>query len=260
MMTTRHSLNGQPVLITRPPAQAAGLETLLRAAGARPWLCPMLEIAWLWQPLCPHLPHMAGFEWLVVSSQNAVHALARALQAEQRDPVQTLAGPELAAVGPQTAAALAALSGRPVHQPPRADAEHLANALIQARIEDRKVLYLRGRQARPLLPERLRAAGADLSELVVYESGPPSEQTRPRLQQWLSANPHAHLTFASPSAVAHFAALVPEWRHLAPRAQVVTIGPVTAAAAQAQLGQVDAVAPEAGDRGLLSALAELHHV
>ena len=260
MMTTTSSLSGQPVLITRPASQAAGLEARLRAAGATPFHCPMLEIELLWQQpqLQALLPRLADFAWVIVSSQNAVRALAQVLQAQGHKPAQALAGPELAAVGPQTAAALGALSGRAVHQPPRAEADSLALYLAQQGLHQRKVLYLRGRQARQVLPEQLRAAGALLSEIVVYHHLPPSATARSQLVAWLTAHPQACLTFASPSAVAHFAALVPEWRQLAPAARVVVIGPVTAEAAQASLGRVDAVAPEAGDDGLISALEQCH--
>lgn len=258
------SLRGQRILITRPARQSGELESLLRSHGAEPRVCPLIQI----QPLdrdpqlLALLQCLSAFDGLVLSSRNGVESLASALCSLQLDPVAALAGLQLAAVGPQTAAALTQLARRPVAVPPEARAERLADLLCAQGVAGQRWLYLRAVAAREILAERLRQAGAEVTEQPVYETLPPDPASIQRLQTWLERAELDVLIFASPSAVQHFVTHLPAAlrRQALARCQIVAIGPVTAAATQALLGRVDRQADSASPHGLLTALQAVCHV
>src|SRR5690348_18152867 len=100
------ALAGRVVIVTRAEHQAAALEALLRAEGATVYRYPCLAIA----PPDNLVPlddalraAMAGqFDWLALTSANAVDAVAQLLAALGL-PSGALAGLRVAAVSPSTA-------------------------------------------------------------------------------------------------------------------------------------------------------------
>ena len=81
------------VLVTRPAAQAAALSEALRAGGFDVVEQPLIET----KPLSDEPIDVAGYDYVVVTSANGAHELAR--RASQRPA-------RVAAIGPGTAAAL----------------------------------------------------------------------------------------------------------------------------------------------------------
>ena len=85
----------------------------------------------------------------------------------------------------------------------------------------------------------------------------PAEVDAPALREALHAGAFSALTFASPSAVRHFTALLdPAALAAARRNAVAAIGPVTAQALGRAGLPPDVIAPEASPRALVRALAE----
>ena len=82
------------VILTRPRAQADLLAAALRRLGAEVAVCPLIEI----EPLSDEPVDGTGYDWVLVTSPNGAAELAR----------RGVNLPRLAAVGPATAAALAA--------------------------------------------------------------------------------------------------------------------------------------------------------
>jgi uroporphyrinogen III methyltransferase/synthase len=128
-------------------------------------------------------------------------------------------------------------------------ATHIAESLAETLgdVAGHRVLWPRASTTRDVLGTILRARGAQVDEVVVYRTVAailPTDATE-RVRDADVA------TFASPSAVHQFVT------HFGPAAakQVVCIGPVTAAAAQAAGMQVYAVATSYTADGLVSALS-----
>jgi uroporphyrinogen-III synthase len=241
------------VLVTRPPERAGALCAQLAAAGYEPVLAPAITIA----PLaCPALEaalwQLDQYDWVILTSQNAVRLLWARLQ-QLGCPIPTGERPRWVAVGRATASALRVYGPTNIWQPDVAVAEAVATMLIAAGVAGQRVLWPRAAGARPVLAEQLRAAGAQVDEHVLYHAVPaPADQATLTA---LRAGAIEVITLASPSAAR---ALVDQLEgELEPltRAQIICLGPITAAAATALGLRVDAVATQMDDAGLVEAIA-----
>ena len=108
-----------------------------------------------------------GHSAIVVASARAANALARALESGPR------AVPEVWAVGPATQRVLAA-AGIPAKLPPSAhDGASLATAMLAARdLAGRRILIPRAEDGRDDAIAVLRAAGAEIDDVVAYRTVP----------------------------------------------------------------------------------------
>ncbi|OAI49922.1 uroporphyrinogen-III methylase and uroporphyrinogen-III synthase, partial [Planctomycetaceae bacterium SCGC AG-212-F19] len=100
-------LLGKRVLVTRPKHQAGELVRSLESLGAVPFVLPTVEIRepLTWEPVDRALADLPGYQWLVFTSANGVHAFVERLQKTGRD-LRALGGVKLAVIGPATADAL----------------------------------------------------------------------------------------------------------------------------------------------------------
>jgi uroporphyrinogen-III synthase len=242
-------LAGLRVLVTRERGASEAFALELERLGAHPIICPALEVQFRNPPgLDEALMALGRFDWLVLTSANAVRALGRRFQALGLDAGRTLAAVSIGVVGAATEAALAELGGqaRLVAQP--ANAANLAQRLDATGVEGALVLFPAARMARSELPQRLRAAGAGVVQLAVYETLAPRELVVPAADQLDAA------TFTSPSAVRNVAEVVDAaWFISTP---AICIGPLTLEAAGNAGVSHALVAAEASMAGMLAALKE----
>jgi uroporphyrinogen III methyltransferase/synthase len=139
----------------------------------------------------------APYDLICLTSANGVQALFERLGAGGRD-ARSLAGARVAAIGPGTARALAERGIVADVVPDRFVAEALAEALAAVPIS--RALIARASEARDVLPDALRARGAAVDVLALYETvaEPLSER---ELQMARSAD---YITFTSSSTVRFF--------------------------------------------------------
>ena len=223
-------LADQHVLVTRPPGQARPLRLRLEAAGARVTTASTIRLVPPTdpQPLSRAAERLPGYDWVVVTSVNAVDRLAGALHAEGRDAAPRTC--RLAAVGPSTAeAARRALGAAECLVPPVYRGEALADSIVAAaRREERsgmRVLLVQAEEARPVLRERLLAAGAEVDVAPAYAVDV-NWPVRDALLEFIELGRGDWLTFTASSAARAFVALV------GPQTGgglVAAISPVTAA-------------------------------
>jgi uroporphyrinogen III methyltransferase/synthase len=228
-------LAGVSVAVTRARAQASRLAAQLRALGATVVEAPAIRI----EPLAVDLPDPGGYDLLVLTSPNGVEELFRHV----RD-ARALAGPAIAAIGPGTAAALRAHGVQADVVPARAVGEGLAEALAGRTFA--RALIARAEEARDVVPDALRAAGADVDVVALYRTvaEPLSDAARARV---LGAD---WATFTSASAVRHFHAAAGSLDG----PQLASIGPITSAALS-ELGYApDLEASDHTPDGLVAAL------
>jgi uroporphyrinogen III methyltransferase/synthase len=119
----RRPLFGRRVVVTRAREQASELRTRLEALGAEVVELPAIAI----EPLPVAVPDLGAYSWLVLTSANGVAVLFDALATNGRD-ARALGGLRVAAIGPGTAAALAARGIRADLVPERFVAESLLAA------------------------------------------------------------------------------------------------------------------------------------
>jgi len=249
----RQPLFGRSVLVTRARGQTAELASALRAAGAEPMLCPMIELVASDDPaikaeISAALDRLPSYQVLIFTSSNAVRFFTRALEERGDEALRRASAIRTFCVGDQTASAALA-AGFPVHvvAPGRGDAEALLAELLQAlpRAGER-VLIPRSRIARSVIADGLREAGAEVDSIPFYENRRPDIDVD-GLRATLCRGELFALTFTSPSAVDHFFdCLDDESRGAASRCMIAAIGRTTAGRLES-LGMAPRVVPDRPD-------------
>lgn len=225
---TYHPLANKRVLVTRAAHQAGKLSDSLRAAGAQPVEVPVLEIQppSSCDPLDAALRNLSTYDWLILTSANAVHALVE--RAASCGMVSNEPKPQIAAVGKATADA-ARQAGFTVALTPK---EYVAESLIESLTDlasGQRILLARAAIARDLIPDTLRAAGAIVDVVDAYQNAIPQnapEKLRTALASHIDA-----ATFTSSSSVTHLAEVAHAAGIAFPFAGVkaISIGPITSA-------------------------------
>jgi len=210
-------LAGRAVAVTRARAQASGLAARLRALGAEVLEAPAIKVV----PLDGPPPNLERYDLVCLTSPNGVRLLFDRL-ADAGCDARGLAGSRVAAIGPGTAFALAEHGIIADIVPERFLAEGLVEALAGVPVE--RALVARAEEARDVLPEALRARGAEVDVVALYRT-----VAEPLSESQLEAVGRAdYVTFTSSSTVRFF--LDAAGDRLAPQTRLVSIGPVTSAA------------------------------
>src|SRR5207249_1391907 len=146
----------------------------------------------------------------------------------------------VAAIGLATARALVRHGVTPDLVPEQFVAEAVVQAIaLRGELRGKRVLLPRAREARDALPEGLRALGAVVDAIPVYETVREAGD-RSELAGEMLAGKIAAITFTSSSTVRHFVEIVGREAATCGRFATAVIGPVTAATAR-ELGLTVAV-------------------
>jgi uroporphyrinogen-III synthase len=236
-------LKGKRVIVTRAIEQTADLSARLTAQGAIPISLPLVSFAppENYAPLDAALDHLHSFDWIIFTSANAVHSVtSRATETNlvilrlpssgslrTSTPTPPTSFPQIAAVGPATAAALTP-TGLQVTYTAKT---HLGAALAEElgdRLREKRVFLPRSDRANPDLPAALRKLNANVTEVIAYRTIPPSNTDQTRVNATLDHESDAILFF-SPSAVHNFAELAGRDRLAAAQNEIaiVAVGPIT---------------------------------
>ncbi|MET0727981.1 MAG: uroporphyrinogen-III C-methyltransferase [Acidimicrobiales bacterium] len=245
----RRPLFGKRVLVTRTRRQSSGLAAALREVGAEPVELPVIETA---DPsdggaaLRAAAQRLADYSWVVVTSPTGAERLLAAVDDVGGD-ARSFGRARVAAIGPSTAATLAASGIRADVVPERSVAESLLAALPAPPSGGGRVLLARAEVARHVLPDGLTERGWDVDEVTAYRTVA-ATLTEAQVAAVASAD---IATFTSSSTVERFLDAVGS----SPVPPVVAcIGPVTAATARASGLTVDIEAPDHTVAGLVQAL------
>jgi uroporphyrinogen III methyltransferase/synthase len=243
----RLPLFGKTVVVTRAAEQAGPLAARLSGLGAHVVQIPTIEIqpAADWKPLDAAIARLESFDWLIFTSSNGVRFFIQRLDASQRD-LRGLRA-RLCAIGPATAAALAALHLKIDLMPAEYVAESVVAAFEKIPLEGARILLPRAAVARDLIPTELEKRGARVQVVEAYRTAPPREA------KWPEGLHPDWIVFTSSSTVENFHALFGAARLEGVR--VASIGPVTSATAR-RLGIPVTIEPkEHTIPGLVEALA-----
>jgi uroporphyrinogen III methyltransferase / synthase len=247
-------------VVTRARAQAADLVRALTDLGADVVAAPTIRVepfAHL-EPLRVALADLSSYAWIVFTSQNAVQIVCDHLPAWGLAP-RDLGRARVGAIGPATAAALTRYGVTPDLVPHEFVAEAVVQAIAaQGELRGKRILLPRAREARDALPEGLRAHGAAVDVIPIYETVLESGDGGGGggLAAQILAGKIDAVTFTSSSTVRRFAELVGREAAASGRFAAAVIGPVTAATAR-ELGVGGGVTIEAEEYtvpGLIRAL------
>lgn len=202
-------LKGVRVLVGRARHQARPLSLGLKALGAEVIEIPFISIR---SPRSYHsfdraLEHFTDYDWLILTSANAVAALAARLS-HFRIGIKRLRDLKIAAIGPATREAIEKLGLKVTVVPADYVAESVAESL-RGQVQGKQVLLPRARVARDTLPRALRRMGARVDVVEAYETVVPAASQR-KLQSLIGdrrRRPHV-VTFTSSSSARNFVALL----------------------------------------------------
>ena len=248
-------LSGVRVLVGRARHQASALSSELRKLGAIVIEIPFIEIRKprSFKQLDSAVTNLASYDWLILTSVNGVEALWERL-AKLRLTKTTFRHMRIAAIGPATKKAIEH-HGCEVDVVPK---EYVAESVVRSlrrRVKGKRVLLVRAKVARDVIPRELRRAGAKVDVVEAYETVAPSS-SRQRLRRLLRdrrRTPHV-VTFTSSSTVRNFVSLLGSGRASIETVRFASIGPVTSSTLR-ELGlRVDAEAKKFTIPGLVDAI------
>jgi uroporphyrinogen III methyltransferase/synthase len=251
----RSPLWGRTVVVTRARAQASELAERLRDLGARVIEAPSIRIE-------PRLDDPAvaaaarriaegAYDLVCLTSPNGANVLLDAATRQGLD-ARAFAGTTIAAIGAGTASALATRGLEADVVPERSIAEALLDELSAAGVDGKRALVARAAEARNVLPEGLRKAGADVEVVALYDT------VREELGEAVRSEIGSadYVTFTSSSTVRNLLAALGGPGRFPSRARVVSIGPVTSATAREVGLEVAAEAQTHDLDGLVTALLD----
>ncbi len=224
-----HPLTGTRILVGRARHQAGSLSANLRSLGASVIEIPFIEIRkpQSFVPMDQALKALQSYQWLILTSVNGVEAMWDRLR-KLRITRRQLSHLQIAAIGPATKKAILK-HGLKVKMVPE---EYVAESVVKGlkdKVEGKRILLVRAKVARDVIPDSLRAAGAQVDVVEAYETVVP-DKSKARLRSLMKVKtrrPHV-VTFTSSSTARNFAELLGTSSATALKGvQFASIGPVT---------------------------------
>lgn len=248
-------LFGKRVLVTRSREQTSVLSEKLENLGAEAWEYPTIKIKEPddWTALDKAVANAGMYNWIIFTSVNGVKAFFQRLRAQKLD-IRSLKEAKICAIGPKTAEALEERGLLVDVMPEVFRAEAVLEAL-QGRIQSGdKILLPRADLARQVLVDSLKRLGAQVDEVVAYQTVLADATDTQLLLEKLRAGEIHVLTFTSSSTVTNFLQLLGEHRQLLQGITVACIGPITAETAKKNGLSVDICAEQYTIDGLVEAI------
>jgi uroporphyrinogen-III synthase len=254
-------LAGYRILITRAARQSGALSGPLTELGAQVIAIPTIEIAppGSYARLDAALANHRKYDWLILTSVNGVEAMFARLGKLRIAPAK-LQHFKVAAIGPATRDEIERRGLKVLVTPEKYIAEAVVQAL-QAKTKGKRVLLVRAKVARDVLPNELRKAGAKVDVVDAYETKVPAgaKAKLNRLFAVESTQPHI-VTFTSSSTATNFLNLLEKEHYEALRGILLaSIGPVTSATLEQAGFKLSVEAKEYTMEGLVEAIAEYVH-
>jgi len=266
LMEVKLKLQGKTILVTRSAGQASQFTDLLTNQGAKVIEMPTLAITppTSWEMLDQAIADLASYNWLILTSANAVESFFGRLQQANKDS-RALHSLQVAVVGRKTAEVLANYGIAPDLVP----TDFVADSLIEAFLAipnhvltDKKMLFPRVQSGgREILVEQLQQHGAIVDAIPAYESGCPDAINADALAAIQNQSLDA-IAFASSKTVKHFCQLLDRvaakeiWQDWIANTKIASIGPQTSKTCYELLGRVDCEAVEYTLEGLVDSIIE----
>jgi uroporphyrinogen-III synthase len=251
-------LKGRVVAITRPAGQAEEAGELIRAKGGVPYYIPAIEIKGLSNPepvkkfiaeLCA-----GSVDYVILMSTNGVKYLFCAADeiGQTNQLHEGFKKSFVIAVGPKTAEAMKEYQVRVDMVPQKYSSEGLLDAFQDKEIRGKVIRIPRTSNATPTLTEQLKARGASVEEIDVYESGlPVDEALKTKFYEDLTCGHINAVLFGSGLSAKNIFKMLTEKAPIeqlrsviAEKVTVVAIGPTTAESLHELGVKVDVVPAE----------------
>ncbi len=257
----RKPLAGVRVLVGRARHQAGSLSSQLRKLGADVLEIPFIEIRppRSFRKLDTALRNLAAYDWLILTSVNGVEAMWKRV-GRLRISKGVFGRLKIAAIGPATKKAIEKRDLRVDVVPEKYVAESVVKSL-RRQVKGKRVLLVRAKVARDVIPKELRKAGAVVDVVEAYETVvPKSSRTRLRAALKDSRKRPNVVTFTSSSTVKNFVQLLDASSRRGKKPAALqdvifaSIGPVTSATLRDLGLGVDVEAKQFTIPGLVAAI------
>ena len=249
-------LMGKKIVVTRAREQASDLVRRLSEHGADCLEYPMIKIVPSddFSPLDRAIENIASYNYLVFTSVNGVDFFFERLFEKGKD-ARCLGHVRTATVGPATSERLKSFGVNSDIIPESYHAESVIKAFRKERIDGKRILLPKARDARPVLPVELTRMGARVDEVIAYCTNPVPDNADELLEH-LENRSIDLITFTSSSTVKNFKSLLPEekFKELTKDVAIASIGPVTTDTAKKLGFNVKIMAEEYTVTGLCDAI------
>jgi uroporphyrinogen-III synthase len=226
---TFNILRGKRIIVTRAVEQSESLLSALRESSAIPVLLPMVSFAPPGDPspLDDALKNLKNFDWVFLTSQNALRAMLDRSALLSLPLTELIADVRIAAVGPATADAVERAGLEITYVAQKHQGVSLAEELGE-RVRGKKIFLPRSDRANQDLVETLHHLGAAVTEVIAYKTVRPNQNENIHYAAELEIGADAILFF-SPSAVHHLQELLGAAKFVIMSRTVafIAIGPVT---------------------------------
>ncbi|MBS3969636.1 MAG: uroporphyrinogen-III C-methyltransferase [Clostridia bacterium] len=252
----KRPLWGQRVLVTRSRDQASIFSKMIQDLGGEPIEFPTIDIIQPddYTPLDKAIAAIEDFDWIIFTSVNGVQAFYERLLLKKMD-FRQLKGVRICAIGPKTREELEKYGLLVDYVPGEYRAEAIIEKMQGENLKGKKILLPRADIARKILPESLKAMGADVHEVTAYKTVKGNGQLN-NVKDLLVNKKINIITFTSSSTVKNFISMFDknELPELLKGIKLASIGPITTRTA-VELGlSIDIEAAEYTLDGLLQAI------
>ncbi len=220
-------LFGKRILVTRTREQASQLVETLEQMGAECLEIPTIKIVppESFEVLDEALRELESFDWVIFTSVNGVKYFFDRLFALGKD-ARAMAKAKVAAIGTATAELIKSYGLLVDLLPKEFRAEGLLEVLMKEDLSGKRVLIPRALEAREILPEKLREAGAEVVVAPAYQTIIPEEETEAARRAFREGVDV--VTFTSSSTAKNLLKMLgEEARELLSGVVLASIGPIT---------------------------------
>lgn len=225
-------LFGKTIMVTREKEASSEFSELLASCGAKTIEFPTIEI----KPVRGteeqklSVRNLGDYDFVVFTSVNGVSNYFDVLASHGKDS-RDLRGKKIIAIGEKTSEEILKYGLLADYMPAVYTAEGVISLAEKLNLNGKKILIPRALVAREILPETLRAMGATVEVLCVYETLVPdySKEELDMIKEKLSDAEIDLVTFTSSSTATNFFSLLGKDPELFGKTGFACIGPVTAA-------------------------------
>ncbi|MBV5338074.1 MAG: uroporphyrinogen-III C-methyltransferase [Deltaproteobacteria bacterium] len=255
----KQPLCGKKIIVTRAAEQAGEFSARLASRGATVLECPTIRLVepLSWQLLDLAIRELSGYDWVVLTSVNAVRFFFQRLDTLGFD-ARALGGCRICAVGPRTTDEIRSYGIKPDLVAADYKAEGVVDEFSRLDMHNTRVLFPRADKARDVIPRELKQMGAQVDSPVAYRNVFP-ERLPPETLFALEKRSVDCITFTSSSTVQNLAAMLGEelMLDMLKGVAVASIGPITSKSCR-ELGLKVDIEPESYTLDALAEALETH--
>jgi uroporphyrinogen III methyltransferase/synthase len=221
-------LYGKKILVTRPADSSKGFIDKLNELGAQTVEFPTIEICppSSWKTFDKSLKKLGNTDWIIFTSANGVKYFFERFF-EKKLNVKSLFNINFAVIGEKTNESLNKFGLSADLIPKEYRAEGLIEEFKSIDLIGKNVLIPRAKEARDILPKKLKRLGANVEVVGVYENKKPDKLNSRKLKSEIRDSDLDIITFTSPSTVINFYSVFRADEKSFKDCIIASIGPIT---------------------------------